>query len=135
MQCFVYKNFKYSTIKSGIFLNIALIFTYFRGYVWRRIVKIVQLFTKNYNFVCKKYVKSTSLLPVLFLTIQPHLCYSLIEIKLDNAKWQAVKLVLLVCSEPKFKSKWLHFMGVEKSFSMSFLIPNFRKKELRKCKH
>ena len=92
----------------------------------------MQLFTKNYNFVCKLFGKSTSLLPVLFLTIQPHLCYSLIEIKLDNAKWQAVKLVLLVCSEPKFKSKWLHFMGVEKSFSMSFLIPNFTKKELKK---
>ena len=35
-------------------------------------------------------MKSTSLLPVLFLTIQTHLCYSLIEIKIeikiDNAK-------------------------------------------------
>ena len=39
---------------------------------------------------------------------------------------------LLVCSEPKFKSQWLHFMGVEKYFSMSFLIPNFTKKELKK---
>ena len=76
-------------------------------------------------------MKSTSLLPVLFLTIQSHLCYSLIEIKLDNAKWQTEKLVALVCSEPKFKSQWLHFMGVEKSFSMSFLIPNFTKKELK----
>ncbi len=42
---------------------------------------------------------------------------------------------LLVCSEPKFKSQWLHFMGVEKYFSMSFLIPNFTKKELKKCEH
>ena len=42
---------------------------------------------------------------------------------------------LLVSSKPKFESQWLHIMGVEKIFSMSFLIPNFRKKELRKCKH
>ena len=34
---------------------------------------------------------------------------------------------LLVCSEPKFKSQWLHFMGVEKYFSMSFLIQIFKK--------
>ena len=92
----------------------------------------MQLFAKNYNFVCKKYVKSTSLLPVLFLTIQPHLCYSLIEIKLDNAKWQAEKLVLLVCSEPKFESQWLHFMGVEKKFFYVFFNSKFYKKELKK---
>ena len=92
----------------------------------------MQLFTKNYNFVWVLLGKSTSLLPVLFLTILDYLCYSLIEIKLDSAKWQAEKLVLLVCFKPKFKSQRLHFMGVEKSFSMSFLIPNFQKKELRK---
>ena len=68
----------------------------------------------------------------MFLTIQTYLCYSFTEIKLDNAKWQALKLVLLVCFKPKFESQWLHFMGVEKSFSMSFLIPNFTKKELKK---
>ncbi len=39
---------------------------------------------------------------------------------------------LLVCSKPKFKSQWLHLMGVEKDVSMSFLIPNFIKKELKK---
>ena len=33
----------------------------------------------------------------------------------------------------KIKESVVAFMGVEKSFSMSFLIPNFRKKELRKC--
>lgn len=38
---------------------------------------------------------------------------------------------LLVCSKPKFESQWLHFMGVEKSFSMSFLIPNFQKKGVK----
>ena len=91
----------------------------------------MRLFTKNYNFVCKKYVKSTSLLPVLFLTIQPHLCYSLIEIKLDNAKWQAEKLVLLVCSEPKFKSQWLHFMGVEKNFFYVFFNSKFHIKGVK----
>ena len=95
----------------------------------------MQLFTKNYNFVCKKYVKSTSFVLVLFLTILDYLCYSLIEIKLGIAKMTSREVSLLVCSEPKFKSQWLHFMGVEKYFSMSFLIPNFTKKELKKCEH
>ena len=95
----------------------------------------MQLFAKNYNFIYKKYKYSTSFVLVNYIQILKVLCYSLTEIKLDNAKWQAEKLALLVYSEPKLKSQWLHFMGVEKVFSMSFLIPNFRKKELRKCKH
>ena len=92
----------------------------------------MQLFTKNYNFVWVLLGKSTSLLPVLSLTLEQHLCYSFPEIKLDNAKMASREVSLLVCSKPKFESQWLHFMGVEKSFSMSFLIPNFQKKELRK---
>ena len=42
----------------------------------------------------------------------------------------------MVSSKPKFESQWLHFMGVEKYFSMSFLIQIFKKgvKKMQKLK-
>lgn len=41
---------------------------------------------------------------------------------------------LLVCSEPKFKSQWLHFMGVEKKFFYVFFNSKFYKKGVKEMR-